>query len=111
MITFFIISIFKAYINSGTCCSTTLVLDTNIVYQKILGFGGAVSDAAAINWKSLHSLLRDALIKYGFFGFTLHPSHNRVGRGKSLPFPTLRRNLVAMRIELRNSTPCLAQKR
>lgn len=36
----------------------------SVTYQKIEGFGGAVTDAAAINWKSLEPSLQYYIIKY-----------------------------------------------
>ncbi|XP_052751994.1 lysosomal acid glucosylceramidase-like [Galleria mellonella] len=47
---------------------TTLTVNTGKVFQRIEGFGGAVTDAAAINWKNLTDpRLRQNLIK-SYFG-------------------------------------------
>ncbi|VVC90450.1 unnamed protein product [Leptidea sinapis] len=43
------------------CNQIDLVLDLKRTYQKIQGFGGAVTDAAGINWKSLNTALRKLL--------------------------------------------------
>ncbi|XP_050667055.1 lysosomal acid glucosylceramidase-like isoform X2 [Leptidea sinapis] len=45
------------------CNQIDLVLDLKRTYQKIQGFGGAVTDAAGINWKSLNTALRKLLTK------------------------------------------------
>ncbi|CAD0204506.1 unnamed protein product [Chrysodeixis includens] len=37
----------------GTSSGATLILDPETKYQTINGFGGAVTDSAAINWKNL----------------------------------------------------------
>lgn len=48
---------------SDGCCETNFVIDLNTEYQTIEGFGGAVTDAAGINWKNLSSTLQTYLIK------------------------------------------------
>ncbi|XP_023943786.2 lysosomal acid glucosylceramidase [Bicyclus anynana] len=45
----------------------TLELDPTKQYQTIEGFGGSVTDSAAINWKSLLPVLQDSLIE-SYFG-------------------------------------------
>ena len=40
-----------------------LLLQTERMYQDIEGFGGAVTDAAAMNWKSLPPAVRQQLVK------------------------------------------------
>ena len=37
------------------CCSVVVQVDTNTSYQRLFGFGGAFTDAAAINIASLSS--------------------------------------------------------
>lgn len=51
------------HLSSGIWNKTTLQLDASKQYQRIEGFGGAVTDAAAINWKSLSPVLRDYLVR------------------------------------------------
>ncbi|XP_026489083.2 lysosomal acid glucosylceramidase-like [Vanessa tameamea] len=51
---------------SESCCSTTLEVFPDIKYQRIEGFGGAVTDSAGINWKSLPSVLQDSFIRSYF---------------------------------------------
>ncbi|CAH2094054.1 unnamed protein product [Euphydryas editha] len=56
-----------SYLNVEPCCTTTLELFPNTTYQTIEGFGGAVTDSAGINWKSLPPVLQDYLIR-SYFG-------------------------------------------
>ncbi|XP_034827997.1 lysosomal acid glucosylceramidase-like [Maniola hyperantus] len=49
-----------------TSSKTTLYLDPSKQYQRIEGFGGSVTDSAAINWRSLSPVLQDYLIKSYF---------------------------------------------
>ncbi|XP_050353513.1 lysosomal acid glucosylceramidase-like isoform X2 [Nymphalis io] len=49
-----------------SCCLTTLELFPTIKYQIVEGFGGAVTDSAAINWKTLPLELQDYLIRSYF---------------------------------------------
>ncbi|KAL0867557.1 hypothetical protein ABMA27_008327 [Loxostege sticticalis] len=55
----------------GAClsdyCYPALHLDTSRLYQSVEGFGGAVTDAAAINWFSLDDTLKQYLID-AYFG-------------------------------------------
>ncbi|CAH2051818.1 unnamed protein product, partial [Iphiclides podalirius] len=44
------------------CCKTTLSVDPREKHQTVEGFGGAVTDAAAINWKSMPEELQQYLI-------------------------------------------------
>ncbi|OQR68676.1 hypothetical protein BIW11_12756 [Tropilaelaps mercedesae] len=41
----------------------TISVNANQTLQKIIGFGGAFTDAAAINWMSLHAPLRKRLLE------------------------------------------------
>ncbi|CAK1541496.1 unnamed protein product [Leptosia nina] len=45
------------------CSEIHLELDPSVTFQKVEGFGGAVTDAAAINWKSLNPALQYYIIK------------------------------------------------
>ncbi|XP_046964225.1 lysosomal acid glucosylceramidase-like [Vanessa cardui] len=51
---------------SKSCCSTTLEVFPHIKYQRVEGFGGAVTDSAGINWKALPATLQDYLIRSYF---------------------------------------------
>ncbi|KPJ07772.1 Glucosylceramidase [Papilio machaon] len=44
------------------CCSASLVVNSKVKYQVAEGFGGAVTDAASINWKSLPEVMQQSLI-------------------------------------------------
>ncbi|KPI93190.1 Glucosylceramidase [Papilio xuthus] len=44
------------------CCSASLVVNPKAKYQMVEGFGGAVTDAASINWKSLPEEMQQSLI-------------------------------------------------
>ncbi|VVC90447.1 unnamed protein product [Leptidea sinapis] len=57
------------------------VLHPKKTYQKIQGFGGAVSDAAGINWKSLPPKLRKSLIDsyYGIRGLEYNMARVPIG--------------------------------
>lgn len=44
--------------------ATVLILDRNQKYQQILGFGGAMTDAAALNIKTLSDEAQQQLLKY-----------------------------------------------
>lgn len=48
---------------SVECCSTTLTVDAIEKHQIVEGFGGAVTDAAAINWKSMSEEMQQYLIE------------------------------------------------
>ncbi|CAH2051960.1 unnamed protein product, partial [Iphiclides podalirius] len=52
--------------NQLKCCKTTLTIDPTEKHQKVEGFGGAVTDAAAINWKSMPEELQQHLINSYF---------------------------------------------
>ncbi|GBP43697.1 Glucosylceramidase [Eumeta japonica] len=47
----------------SSCCSINLAINPDTQYQTIEGFGGAVTDAAGINWKSLSETAQDNLIQ------------------------------------------------
>jgi hypothetical protein len=48
-------------------CTTSLIINSSMMYQTVEGFGGAVTDAAGINWKNLvDKQLQYNLIKYDF---------------------------------------------
>ena len=44
----------------------TLEIDTSTTYQKIVGFGGAFTEASAINWKLLSKADQDEVIRLYF---------------------------------------------
>lgn len=52
--------------NNLTQCGTTLVIEPRVRHQMIEGFGGAVTDAAGIHWKSLSQNLQNHLIESYF---------------------------------------------
>uniref|UniRef100_A0A2A4K8P8 Glucosylceramidase n=1 Tax=Heliothis virescens TaxID=7102 RepID=A0A2A4K8P8_HELVI len=64
-------------------CSTTLVLHPDTMYQTVEGFGGAVTDAAAINWKGLSEPLQKYLIDSYFSDTGLEYNMLRVPIGGS----------------------------
>lgn len=65
------------------CCSTNLVIDPSRKYQRIEGFGGAVTDAAGINWKQLSEPLQKYLIDSYFSKTGLEYNTIRVPIGGS----------------------------
>nr|XP_049699185.1 lysosomal acid glucosylceramidase [Helicoverpa armigera] len=65
------------------CSATTLVLHPDTMYQTIEGFGGAVTDAAAINWKNLSEPLQKYLIDSYFSDTGLEYNMLRVPIGGS----------------------------
>ncbi|KAJ5075060.1 glucosylceramidase [Anaeramoeba ignava] len=52
-----------------------IIIDQNQIYQTIYGFGGAFTEACAVNWIKLNSTLRHQIL-YEYF----HNLHYRVGR-------------------------------
>ncbi|XP_041972484.1 lysosomal acid glucosylceramidase isoform X2 [Aricia agestis] len=62
-------------------CSTSLTLDPTIKYQRVEGFGGAVTDAASINWKSMPEELQKHLIRSYFSKYGLEYNMMRVPIG------------------------------
>ncbi|CAF4885237.1 unnamed protein product [Pieris macdunnoughi] len=49
--------------NCVKCSEIHLDVDPSVTYQRIEGFGGAVTDSAGINWKSLEPALQYYMIK------------------------------------------------
>jgi hypothetical protein len=46
--------------------SHTLEVDTRVTFQEILGFGGAFTEATAINWRKLSKADQDEVIRLYF---------------------------------------------
>ncbi|XP_053617693.1 lysosomal acid glucosylceramidase-like [Plodia interpunctella] len=64
------------------CIKTEFILEPNVRFQEIVGFGGAVTDAAAINWMNLTDLqLRQSLIDSYFSASGLEYNMARVPIG------------------------------
>ncbi|XP_072934604.1 lysosomal acid glucosylceramidase-like isoform X2 [Epargyreus clarus] len=57
------VGLFQKYRKGSLKCSTCIGLDPMTRFQRVEGFGGAVTDAAAINWKSLPDVLQKYLVK------------------------------------------------
>ncbi|CAG5024561.1 unnamed protein product [Parnassius apollo] len=63
-----IIGTFQTLDHSLGICRTSFVINPMKTYQAVEGFGGAVTDAAAINWKSLPEVMQKYLID-SYFSF------------------------------------------
>lgn len=71
----------KNAFQDGINSSTVLKIDRNQTYQKILGFGGAFTDAAAINFINLTKEVRENLLRSYFSSDGLEYTFGRVPIG------------------------------
>ncbi|XP_050667008.1 lysosomal acid glucosylceramidase-like isoform X2 [Leptidea sinapis] len=83
-----------------------LVLDPKKTYQKIQGFGGSVTDAAGINWKSLTPTLRKSLIDsyYGIRGLEYNMARVPIGGSDFSTHPYAYNELPVNDVHLTNFT-------